>query len=85
MHHVVNMEMARELEIQDRDRDMDREMDSNTSSGYTQQKSIQLRTDDQPNDCQMNVGRNVLEELKAERNALDPSFLHCVRLLDKGM
>lgn len=31
---------------------------------------------------QMNVARNVLEELKAERNALDPSFIHCVRLLD---
>ena len=33
---------------------------------------------------QMNVARNVLEELKAERNALDPSFIHCVRLLDSG-
>ena len=34
---------------------------------------------------QMNVARNVLEELKAERNALDPSFIHCVRLLDTGI
>ena len=54
-------------------------MDGNT--GYDHQP----QTDEQATDCQMNVGRNVLEELKAERNALDPSFLHCVRLLDKGI
>ena len=32
----------------------------------------------------MNVARNILEELKAERNSLDPSFIHCIRLLDEG-
>ena len=37
----------------------------------------------QPNQ-QMSVGRNILEELKAEKNALDPSFCHCIRLLDAG-
>ena len=63
--------------------EMAREMESNT--GYNQQE-LQHQNDEQPNnDCQMNVGRNVLEELKAERNALEPSFLHCVRLLDKGL
>ncbi|XP_003383496.1 PREDICTED: KH domain-containing, RNA-binding, signal transduction-associated protein 2-like [Amphimedon queenslandica] len=31
---------------------------------------------------QMSVGRNILEELKAEKNALDPSFCHCIRLLE---
>lgn len=28
--------------------------------------------------------RDFLEELKAERNALDPSFIHCIRLVDQG-
>ena len=37
----------------------------------------------QPNQ-QMSVGRNILEELKAEKNALDPSFCHCIRLLEAG-
>ena len=57
-----------------------KEMDLQSNSGYQIQQS-----DEQQADCPMNVGRNVLEELKAERNALDPSFLHCVRLLDKGV
>lgn len=56
-------------------------MDMDGNVGYEQQP----QTENQTTDCQMNVGRNVLEELKAERNALDPSFLHCVRLLDKGL
>ena len=34
---------------------------------------------------QMNVARNLLEELKAERNSLDPSFVHCIRWLDQGL
>ena len=59
------------------------EMDSNSiNSGYINDPPPQ--TEEQPVDGQMNVGRNLLEELKAERNALDPSFLHCARLLDKG-
>ena len=37
--------------------------------------------DDHP---EMNVARNLLEELKAERNSLDPSFVHCIRWLDQG-
>lgn len=33
---------------------------------------------------QMNVARNILEELKAERNSLDASFTHCIRLIEEG-
>ncbi len=59
-------------------------VDSNSlNSGYINNPPPQ-QTEDQPLDGQMNVGRNLLEELKAERNALDSSFLHCARLLDKG-
>lgn len=28
--------------------------------------------------------RNALDELKAEREALDPAFAHCIRLIDEG-
>lgn len=61
-------------------------MDGNGMSFNQQQPQQEQQQPEtmQPNDHQMNVGRNVLEELKAERNALDPSFLHCIRLLDKG-
>ena len=27
---------------------------------------------------------NSLDELKAEREALDPAFVHCIRLVDQG-
>lgn len=27
---------------------------------------------------------NLLDELKAEREALDPAFVHCIRLVDQG-
>ena len=38
----------------------------------------------EPHGEQLSVGRNILEELKAEKNAIDPSFVHCIRLIEAG-
>lgn len=32
----------------------------------------------------MNTGRNIIEEMKSELSALDPSFVHSIRLLEEG-
>lgn len=55
------------------------DLDGGNGMSFSEQQ-----TEEMDNSHQMDVGRNVLEELKAERNALDPSFVHCVRLLDNG-
>ena len=34
---------------------------------------------------QPTVDRNIVEELKAERDSLDPSFVHCLRWLEQGV
>lgn len=64
--------------------DLHQAMDSgagmNQGYGGMQQSGGQTGDDHQ----QMNVARNVVEELKAERNSLDPSFVHCIRWLDQG-
>ena len=39
---------------------------------------------DQPPQGELNVGRDVLAELMAEKNSLDHAYVHCSRLLDAG-
>ena len=39
---------------------------------------------DQPSQGELNVGRDVLAELMAEKNSLDHAYVHCSRLLDAG-
>jgi len=34
---------------------------------------------------EMNIGRDILAELMAEKDSLDPNFVHCARLLDQGV
>lgn len=33
---------------------------------------------------EMNIGRDILAELMAEKDSLDPNYVHCARLLDQG-
>ena len=45
------------------------------SQGYGMEQSAQ---------GELNVGRDVLAELMAEKNSLDSAYVHCGRLLEAG-
>lgn len=32
----------------------------------------------------MNIGRDIIAELRAEKDSLDASYVHCQRLLEEG-
>ena len=40
---------------------------------------------DPPRQGEMNVGRDIIAELMAEKDSLDRSFVHCSRLLEAGV
>ena len=81
-------ETGKKLEWKARDVDFERKMVSQMP-GMTQipglSSSFGNVSMEQALQGEMNVGRDLVAELVAEKESLEPSFVHCLRLLDGGM